>query len=124
MAVAAREHLQPQPRRAHTLIPGLTRPRACAAQLGDVTWPIIKAAVDAVVTVSDAEIVAAMRALFEDTKLLVEPSGAAALAAALGPGLRRAAPGCRRVAVVLSGGNVDLDSVDFWEGWAARAAAG
>eukprot|EP00892_Ulva_mutabilis_P000894 jgi/Ulvmu1/10805/UM069_0041.1 len=94
------------------------------AKLGDVTWPIIQRHVDAVVTVSDEEIVAAMRALAEDTKLAVEPSGAAALAAAMSPAFRRAAPGCTRVAVVLSGGNVDYESVGAWQAWAKRAEAG
>jgi len=57
-----------------------------------------------VVAVSDAEIVAAMRFCFERLKVVVEPSGASALAALLA-GRVDAAGG--RVGVVLSGGNVD-----------------
>lgn len=101
----------------------MTQGGKCAAKLGDITWPIIESLVDGVVTVSDTEIVAAMRALLEDAKLVVEPSGAASLAAALSPDLRRIAPGCRNVAVVLSGGNVDWESVGFWEAWGRRASA-
>jgi threonine dehydratase len=55
--------------------------------------------------VSDAEIVDAMRLLFERLKVVAEPSGASALAALLAG---RVAPrGGGTVAVVLSGGNVD-----------------
>ena len=99
-------------------------PAGCgAAKLGDVTWPIIQRTVDAVVTVTDGDIVTAMRMLFCDAKMSVEPSGAAALAAVLTPAFREAAPGCRNVAVVLSGGNVDFESAGFWDAWAQRAGA-
>ncbi len=70
---------------------------------GELTWPVIQALVDQVVTVSDAEIVAAMRFCFERLKLVVEPSGACALAALLAG---RVDVGGLRVGVVLSGGNV------------------
>jgi threonine dehydratase len=72
---------------------------------GRLTWPVIDALVDDVVTVSDAEILDAMRFLLERMKLVVEPSGASALAALLAG--RVGARG-RRVGVILSGGNVDL----------------
>lgn len=74
---------------------------------GQLTLPIMQALVDEIVTVSDAEIVAAMRFLFERCKLVVEPSGASAVAALLAghvPGVG----GCR-VGVVISGGNVSVD---------------
>jgi threo-3-hydroxy-L-aspartate ammonia-lyase len=71
---------------------------------GELDWPVIKALVDEVVTVSDAEIVEAMRFCFTRLKLVVEPSGACALAAAIAG---RVAVQGRRVAIVLSGGNVD-----------------
>jgi threonine dehydratase len=76
------------------------------ASPGELTWPIIHALVDQVVTVSDAQIVATMRWLFERMKIVAEPSGASALAALLGGVLRF--PG-ERVGVVLSGGNVGAD---------------
>jgi threonine dehydratase len=67
-------------------------------------FAVIRALVDDVVTVSDAEIVAAMRFAFERLKLVLEPSGASALAALLaGRSGHRGGP----VGVVLSGGNVD-----------------
>lgn len=77
--------------------------------VGALTWPVIRSRAAGVATVDDAAIVAAMRLLWERCKLVVEPSGAVALAVALGPGLAGLAPGARRVGVVLSGGNVDLD---------------
>lgn len=70
---------------------------------GDLTWPIIYALVDEVVTVSDEQILAAMRFCFERCKLVVEPSGASALAAVLGGVVRLDGA---RVGVVLSGGNI------------------
>ncbi|MFI5215294.1 MAG: threonine dehydratase [Candidatus Limnocylindria bacterium] len=59
-----------------------------------------------VVRVTDAEIRAAMRALFDDTHHVAEGAGAAPLAAAL---QERGRNGGRRIALVLSGGNVDAD---------------
>jgi len=70
---------------------------------GELTWPIIDALVDEVVTVSDEEIVAAMRLLFERCKLVAEPSGASALAALLAGRVPTAG---LRVGVLLSGANI------------------
>jgi threonine dehydratase len=71
---------------------------------GALTFEVTRRLVDDVLLVSDAEIVAAMRFLFERLKLVVEPSGASALAALLAGKLDvRGA----RVGVTLSGGNVD-----------------
>jgi threo-3-hydroxy-L-aspartate ammonia-lyase len=74
-------------------------------QPGEHTFAVIRERVDAIELASDAEIVAAMRFLFERCKLVVEPSGACALAALLAG--RVELDGARRVGVVLSGGNVD-----------------
>ncbi|MFZ0089510.1 MAG: pyridoxal-phosphate dependent enzyme [Solirubrobacteraceae bacterium] len=74
---------------------------------GALTWPVIRALVAEVVTVTDAEIVAAMRFCFERMKLVVEPSGASALAAVMGA---KVAVDGLRVGVVLSGGNVGADA--------------
>jgi threonine dehydratase len=72
---------------------------------GENTFPVIRERVASVVTVSDAEIVDAMRFAFERLKLVLEPSGASALAALLAG---RADAGGRRTGVILSGGNVDV----------------
>ena len=71
---------------------------------GELNWPIIDALVDAVVTVTDEEIVAAMRFLFERCKVVAEPSGASGLAALLAGTIPAAG---LRVGVVLSGANID-----------------
>lgn len=73
---------------------------------GRLTFEVNRRLLDGVETASDPEIVAAMRLLFERLKIVVEPSGAMALAAVLShPDRFRG----RRVGVVLSGGNIDLE---------------
>ncbi|MGI8791817.1 MAG: pyridoxal-phosphate dependent enzyme [Acidimicrobiales bacterium] len=71
---------------------------------GLITLPIIEALVEAVVTVTDAEIVDAMRLLHDRCKLVIEPSGATGVAALLS-GLGAELAGLR-VGVVVSGGNI------------------
>ncbi len=82
------------------------------AELSDRTFDILVDHGASVVTVSDDEIVAAMRLLFERAKQVVEPSGAAGVAALLAMAARgdELPPD---VGVVLSGGNVDLDTLPF-----------
>jgi threonine dehydratase len=72
---------------------------------GARTFPVIRERVAAVVTVSDAEIVTAMRFAFERLKLVLEPSGASALAALLHG---KVEAGGAETGVILSGGNVDV----------------
>ncbi len=71
---------------------------------GRLTFPIVRRLVEAVVTVSDAEIVEALRFLLLRMKLVVEPSGAVGVAALLAGRIQAA---CRRVGVIVSGGNID-----------------
>ena len=78
--------------------------------LGVRNFAIIRRNVEDILTVSEDSIRAAMRLLWERTKLVVEPSGAVPLAALIEHGPPR---GCSRIAVVLSGGNVDLDAFRF-----------
>lgn len=73
---------------------------------GRLTFPVVKARAAGVVTASDADIVDAMRVLLTRMKLVVEPTGALGLAVVLNGALPAEA---RRVGIVLSGGNVDLD---------------
>ena len=72
---------------------------------GARTFPVVQARVAAIATVADAEIVAAMRFAFERLKLVLEPSGASALAALLHGKVEAAG---LRTGVILSGGNVDV----------------
>lgn len=93
-----------------------TGPRTIAdgllTSLGELTWPVIRDLVDAIVTVTEEEIVRAMRLLWERAKLLVEPSSAVALAAVLSPSFRELARG-HHVGIVLSGGNANLDALPW-----------
>jgi threonine dehydratase/serine racemase len=100
---------------AGTLIPQ-TGPKTIAdgllTSLGTLTWPIVRDLVEQVVTVSEEEIVATTRLMWERAKLLIEPSSAVAVAAVLGEefrGLR----GLERVGIVLSGGNINLDHLPW-----------
>ena len=79
--------------------------------LGPVTFELIQRYVRDIVTVPDAELIAAMRFALERMKLVIEPTGALALAA-LRSG-RVAARG-ERVGVILSGGNVDAAMLETW----------
>ncbi len=80
--------------------------------LGRLTWPILRDHLEAVITVSDEEITAAMRLVWTRMKLVIEPSAATAAAAVLSEDFR-AIRGLSRVGVVLSGGNVDLDRLPW-----------
>jgi threo-3-hydroxy-L-aspartate ammonia-lyase len=70
---------------------------------GALTFPIVQRHVDSIVTVSDDEILVAMRFLFERMKTVAEPSGASALAALLAGKVDASGA---RVGVTISGGNV------------------
>ena len=84
----------------HTIADGLQTQAA-----GELTFPVILERARGIVTVTDAELVEAMRFAFERMKLVLEPSGAAALAAVLFGKLPIEG---RRIGIVISGGNVDL----------------
>ena len=75
-------------------------------RLGPLTLAVMRERVDEVVGVSDDEIRAAMRVLFDTLKQVVEPSGASALAAVLSGAVDVRG---LRVGITLSGGNVGLD---------------
>jgi threo-3-hydroxy-L-aspartate ammonia-lyase len=73
---------------------------------GALTFPILQQTAEDVLTVSDEEIIEAMKFMLMRMKLLVEPSGAAAAAAVLH---RKLPENVKRVGVVLSGGNIDAE---------------
>jgi threonine dehydratase len=75
---------------------------------GALTFPVLQANAEDVLTVSEDEIVEALRFLLFRLKILVEPTGAVAAAAALFGRLPR---GIERVGVVISGGNVDPEAL-------------
>ena len=78
--------------------------------LGAINFALIQRYVDDVVTVSEESIVAAMRAIWETMKIVVEPSAAVAYGAIL-----EGKVDCRskRVGIILTGGNVDLDALPW-----------
>ena len=80
-------------------------------KLGDKTFPIIKKLVKEVYTVSDEEIIAAMKLVYERMKIVIEPSAAVPLAAVL---KQKEIFRGKRVGIIFSGGNVDLAKVAEW----------
>lgn len=79
---------------------------AQSRSLGHLTFPVLRRLVDGIETVSDAELVEAMRFLAARMKLVIEPTGGLAVAAALSGRIDLRG---KRVGVVVTGGNVDLD---------------
>lgn len=77
--------------------------------LGEWTWPIIREHVREIIRIDEAEIKGTTRLFWERTKLLIEPSSAVAVAAALYHLSEEKSR--RRIGVILSGGNVDFSSL-------------
>lgn len=92
---------------ARTVADGLAAPFA-----GALTFEHVRALASGVVLVSDEEILGAVRLLLEREKILVEPAGAAAVAALLAGRVPEAKG--RRVVAVVSGGNADLARLREW----------
>jgi threonine dehydratase len=78
--------------------------------LGEKTFAEIRRHVDDIVTVPEEAIISGMRRIWEVLKIIVEPSGAVAYAALLADRLPVRG---QRVGIVLSGGNLDLDSLPW-----------
>lgn len=92
---------------------GLTRVQTIADGIavkkpGDVTLKLINRTVDEMISVTDDEIAAAILLLLERAKQVVEPAGAAALAAALTGKLHLAG---KKTVCVLTGGNIDVSFI-------------
>lgn len=96
--------------RIHPPTNGVTVADGLRTFLGDVNFPIIRQHVTRIVTVSEDAIITAMRLMWERTKLIIEPSSAVPVAALFEhPEVFRN----RRVGIVLSGGNVNLDRLPW-----------
>ena len=91
-------------RRADTICDGLR------GHLSPLTFQILRASEVEILDVDDAAIAGAMRLLWERLKLVVEPSGAVPLAVVLRHPERFRG---RRVGMIISGGNVDLDALPW-----------
>jgi len=95
------------PTNAYTVADGLR------TFLGDISFPIISEHVSDIVTVREGAIVAAMRLIWERMKIIIEPSAAVPVAALFEhPELFCG----RRIGIILSGGNVDLDHLPWQRG--------
>jgi threonine dehydratase len=77
------------------------------ASLGKLTFPIILKYVDNIITVSESEIIEAVKFLFYRMKLVVEPSGALGVAALLSSSYKFEG----KVGVIVSGGNIDSKTI-------------
>jgi threonine dehydratase len=89
----------------HIPVPRSIADGAVVTHVGYHNFPIIQALVDDIVTVSDPQLIDAMRFLAERMKMIVEPTGCLGAAAAMNHVYPVKG---KRVGVVLSGGNVDL----------------
>jgi len=78
--------------------------------LGEYTFDIIHQLVDDIITVSEEEIVAAMRIIWERMKIIIEPSCAVPFAAVLQQKERFAG---KKIGIIITGGNVDLGNLPF-----------
>jgi threonine dehydratase len=78
--------------------------------LGDINFPIIQKYVDRIILVSEEEIIAAMRLIWERMKIIVEPSSAVALAAVI---KEKNQFSNSKIGIVISGGNVDVNKLPF-----------
>lgn len=91
-----------EPSQSDTIADGLV------VTLGDKTFAIIRENLRDIIVVSEEEIIAAMRLVWERMKLIIEPSGAVPLAGVLKAGDTLAG---KKVGVIFSGGNVDIGKV-------------
>jgi threonine dehydratase len=78
--------------------------------VGEPNFAIIKRYVDDIVTVSEEAIISAMRTIWETMKIIIEPSAAVPYAAILESKIDI---GGKRVGMILTGGNVDLDALPW-----------
>ena len=81
--------------------------------VGNMTWPIIKDNITDVITVTETEIIATTKLVFERMKIVIEPSAAVCVAAVLTPKFKTMYNYHKNVGVILSGGNVDLNKLPW-----------
>ena len=80
--------------------------------VGEKTFPIIQKYVDDIITVTEEQIIDAMKFYWERMKLVVEPSGAVPLAGLLSGDINSSLIKNKRIGIIISGGNIDLS--DFF----------
>lgn len=99
-----REHKFIASENPHTIADGLL------TSLGDKTYPIIMQYVTDIFTVSDTEIIHAMKLIWERMKIIIEPSSAVVFAVVL---KNKRIFENRKIGLILSGGNIDLTKIPF-----------
>ena len=98
---------------AGELIPQTSPDTICdglLTSLCEMTYEILSTHLEAIITVTDQEVIEAMRLIRDHLDMIVEPSSATVLAAILRPDFV-ALEGIHSVGLILSGGNVDLESI-------------
>ena len=80
--------------------------------LGENTWNILKDHLNTIYTVSDDEVIKAMKLIWERMKIIIEPSCATPVAAVLSPEFKEL-KGIKKVGIILTGGNIDLSKIPF-----------
>jgi threonine dehydratase len=91
---------------------GLFADGVAVQQVGEVTFPIVRATVNGIIRVNNDEICAAIKDIFDDTRTIVEPAGALALAG-LKSYVEDGPVRGQRLAAVLSGANMNFDRLRF-----------
>ena len=80
--------------------------------MGENTWNILKDHLDAIYTVSDDEVIKAMKLIWERMKIVIEPSCATPVAAVMSSEFKQL-KGIKRIGIILTGGNIDLAKLPF-----------
>ena len=97
------------------IIPQTNPDTICAGlltSLGEYTWEILKDHLEAIYTVTDDEVINAMRLVWERMKIIIEPSCATPVAAVLKPEFK-ALEGLEKIGIILTGGNIELSKLPF-----------
>lgn len=93
------------PNAAQTIADGLR------TALGDLTYPVIQQHVKEIITVEENEIIAAMKLIWENLQMIIEPSSAVPVAAVL---KRKELFRGKKTGLIFSGGNVDVTAFPFF----------
>ena len=80
--------------------------------MGENTWKILKDHLNDIYTVSDDEVIKAMKLIWERMKIIIEPSCATPVAVVMSPELKQL-EGIEKIGIILTGGNIDLSKLPF-----------
>ena len=80
--------------------------------MGENTWNILKDHLNDIYTVSDDEVIKAMKLIWERMKIIIEPSCATPVAAVMGAEFKQL-DGIEKIGIILTGGNIDLSKLPF-----------